>query len=58
MLVLAIFGIIALIIAGFFVPRFVGCLVIGSLLGGTWWWMFAPLMIVGIAIDVVDLDAL
>lgn len=56
--VLTIIGIIILVIAGFFIPRFIGCLVIGSLLGGGWWWVFLPLMIVGIIIDAMVSEVL
>ncbi len=48
---LEIVGIIFTIIIWLFLPRTVSSLVIGMLLGGSWWWLFGPLAIIGLVID-------
>jgi len=52
---LDIMGIICLVIVGLFFPRTVSCIVLGSLLAGLWWWIFAPLAIIGFKVDVLFL---
>lgn len=53
MWVLVALGIVALIIIALFFPRSVGSIVIGCLLGGAWWWLFAPLAVGGVVIDIL-----
>lgn len=52
---LAAIGVVVLVIVALFVPRLVGCIVVGCLLGGGWWGLFVPLAIGGLIIDVVHL---
>jgi len=47
-----ILGSIFLVILGIFFPRTVGSIVIGCLLGGCWWWLFAPSAFFGFIFDV------
>lgn len=40
-----------------FIPRAILALVVGSLFGGWWWVLFAPLTIVAFIIDLLAIDA-
>jgi hypothetical protein len=54
---LEIFGLVALIIDGMLVPRFVASIVIGCFMTGAWWWLFLPLCLIGLALDIGALVA-
>lgn len=48
-----IFAIILLIILFTCFPFSVGVIILGCWLGGHWWWICAPLIIVGMFMDVI-----
>ncbi len=49
---LEILGLIMLMLSGMSaLPRTVGSIVIGVLIGGSWWWLFGPLAVIGFCLD-------
>ena len=50
-------GLIFAILLGVFIPRCIGAILGGIILGGgAWWWLFAPLGFFGFIIDIAALD--
>ena len=49
-------GLITLIIVGLIFPRTIASLVLGIIIGGNWWFLFGPLIVIGVIIDVAALD--
>jgi hypothetical protein len=48
-----VIGLICVIVVAIFVPRTILAILGGVVLGGYWWWLFGPLIVVGFILDAL-----
>ncbi len=54
--ILSALGVVFAMIAGLFLPRLIGTILLGVIVGGGgWWFLFAPLAVLALIVDLFTL---